>query len=303
MCEAILDWARDQLDGPVEVTEIKDRPWARTWRLSSAGGTSFLKACGVATHYEAPLMSALYRVAPELVAPVLASRADTGWLLLADAGATLQERLAEEFDVHRWSRMLGRFADLQRLAEPLVGELITAGVPDERPDRLHDVLTRLLSGSPHLTGLTAPERQTLLERPDRWADAAAELAGLPVAASVQHGDLHANNVSIGADGQFRFFDLGDASIAHPFTTLLVPLQVARRLGADERELGRLRDGYLEVFTDRGTLRQLRRGLDLALETAVLPRAASWDRALLAAPAGHPWGEPVLEYVRDLLPSS
>jgi hypothetical protein len=305
----ILAWARSHLHGPLDVAVVKERPWARTWRLSTCDGTSYLKAAGVASRYEAPLTSALHRIAPELTAPVLASRADTGWLLLADAGGTLDEHLGHRFEAGPWEQMLARFAQLQRVTEPLTTELLAAGVPDERPHRLFAVLQELLANSPRLAGLTAPERRALLAQSERWSGAAAELALLPVGASVQHGDLHPGNValgslgsggSLGAGGQARFFDLGDASIAHPFTTLLVPLQVARRLGADDRQVDRLADSYLEVFTDLAPPAELRRGLDVALRSAVLPKAAAWDRALRVAPADHPWGQPVLEYLRDLL---
>jgi len=298
--EAVLDWAREQLDGPLEVTPVKDRPWARTWRLTSSDGVTYVKAAGVATHYEVSLIAQLHRVAPTMVAPVLAIRPESGWLLLADAGSTLGDHLGGEFDLSAWTSMLARFAQLQRIAEPLTADLITAGVPDERPDRLLDVLKQLLTDSPNLTGLAQSERRALLDRSRRWSEAAVELAQLAVPGSVQHGDLHPGNVAIADDGLARFFDFGDASIAHPFTTMLVPLQVARSLGAGEGQIARLRDGYLEGFTDLAPLRHLRHGLDVALWCAGLPKATAWDRALWTAPFGHPWGLPVGEYLRDLL---
>jgi hypothetical protein len=76
--------------------------------------------------------------------------------------------------------------------------------------------------------------------------------------------------------------------------------MARQLGADDRQLDRLRDSYLEVFTDLASLGELRAGLALALQTAVLPKATAWHRALIDAPTDHGWGQPVLEYLRDLL---
>ncbi len=298
--ETVLSWARAQLEGPVEAVPIKARPWASTWRLSSAAGVSFLKAGTVATRYEVPLMSALHRTAPGLMAPVLAEGPENGWLLLADVGRTLHEQLDGQFEVQCWEQLLAQFAELQRVAEPLVPDLIAAGVPDERPHRLFDVLTELLHDSPNLSELSTAERQTLLSQSDRWADSAAQLAQLSVPASVQHGDLHAGNVALSADGRARFFDFGDASIAHPFTTFLVPLQMARHLGAEQSQIERLQDSYLEVFTDLAPLRELHRGLETALVAAVLPKAAAWDRALLDAPTDHVWGKPVLEYLQDLL---
>src|SRR5690349_2777075 len=184
---AILEWARAHLDGPVEVEPIKSRPWGRTWRLRGPAGISFVKATGAASRYEAPLTAAVSRIAPDLMASVLAVEPEAGWILLADAGPTLTERLENGFESGAWERMLADFADVQRRAEPLTAELIAAGVPDERPDRLFAVLNRLVLQSPGLRDLTEAERRTLLGEPERWAEAAAELAQLPVAASVQHG--------------------------------------------------------------------------------------------------------------------
>jgi hypothetical protein len=90
---AILEWARAQLDSPVEVEPIKSRPWGRTWRLRGAAGISFVKATGAASRYEAPLTAAVSGVAPDLMASVLAVEPGAGWILLADAGPTLTERL------------------------------------------------------------------------------------------------------------------------------------------------------------------------------------------------------------------
>jgi hypothetical protein len=298
--QEVLDWARAQSDGPVEVELIKTRPWATTWRLRGRTDVRFLKAAGIASHYEAPLLESLHRIAPDLVAPVLAVEPNAGWLLLGDAGRTLDEQLGGRFDGPAWVRMLVSFAELQRQSEPLTADLIAAGVPDERPARLDGVLRQLLADSTELADLTRSEHRALLGRADLWAQAELDLAGLAVPPTVQHGDLHPGNVAGEQGGQpVRFFDFGDASIAHPFTTLLVPLQVARHRGADEAEITRLTDGYLEVFSDRATLTDLRQGLDVALQCAVLPKATAWHRALLAAPSDHPWGRPVLEYLRDL----
>ena len=297
--QPVLHWARTQLDAPVEIELIKTRAWATTWRVQGPQGVSFLKAAGPATHYEAPLLASLHRVAPELMAPVLATEPDAGWVLLGDAGRVLDQKQGAPVDLPVWITMLSRFAELQRRAEPLVADLVAAGVPDERPDRLPDVLRQVLGQSAEAADLTRAERQDLLGRADRWADDEAELAQLALPASVQHGDLHTGNVAIADDGSVRFFDFGDASIAHPFTTLLVPLRLARHLGADDRQLDQLRDGYLEMFTDRAGLPALRRGLDVALRSALLPKATAWERALRSAPDDHPWGTPVLEYLREL----
>jgi hypothetical protein len=297
--QAALDWAGAQLGVPLDrvvLEPMKQRPWASTWRLrpSSADRVVYLKVAAASTRYEVALTAILGRAAPSSIPAVLATEPARGWLLLADAGRPLRERLNGEFDAAAWQDLLPRFGELQRAVEPFADELLAAGVPDERPECYPDLLDRL-------------QRPDLLN--DQWEDDAQGLRELGLPASVQHGDLHDANVGLsvngadGTDGVPRFFDFGDASLAHPFTTLLVPLRVARSQGADDGEIEQLRDSYLEPFTDRADRSDLRRGLDLALRTAPLLRATSWQRALIEAPAEHEWGDPVAGWLEELIAST
>jgi hypothetical protein len=295
---AAVRWAEAELGSQthdqVVVDPMKLRPWAATWRLSTPDRTAYLKVTARAMRYEVPLMAILGRAAPSWTPGVLAAEPDRGWLLLADAGTVLRERLNGEFDAAAWQAMLPEFGQLQRDVEPFADELLAAGVPDERPDRYLDLLEHLLM---HAPSLTARQRRTLLANP--WRETLAGLGELGIPASIQHGDLHDANVGMGPDARPRFFDFGDASIAHPFTTLLVPLRVARSQGAGDDEIERLRESYLEVFTDLPDRAELRRALDLALQTAPLLRATSWERALIDAPADHEWGDPVGGWLEEL----
>jgi hypothetical protein len=56
----------------------------------------------------------------------------------------------------------------------------------------------------------------------QWCE---RLAASPVPPSLDHSDLHDYQVFV-ADGRYAFFDWGDASIGHPFTSLLVILRAA-----------------------------------------------------------------------------
>lgn len=173
-----------------------------------------------------------------------------------------------------------------------------------------------------------------------WAgqDGGSGWLGLP--ATIQHGDLHDGNVGVTSTGvtssrtgnsgrgsgtgsgstsgsgsaattrrltgigaeNVRFFDFGDASIAHPFVTMHVPLEVARLRGASLRDLDQLRDAYLGVFVDHGTPAQLRHEFDRILGTAALLRASAWQRALEGATAKdvEDWGDPVFHWLGRLV---
>ena len=143
-------------------------------------------------------------------------------------------------------------------------------------------------------GLT-PEQARGLERAlpayDRWC---AELAASPIPDSLQHDDLHSNNVCWPGDvddlSSVRIIDWGDASVGHPFGTMLATLNsIAFHAGAlhvdrdmDPRVL-RVRDAYLEPFTLLSRRDELLRWVELARSTGCVTRALAWERALQEAP--------------------
>ncbi len=70
-------------------------------------------------------------------------------------------------------------------------------------------------------------------------------------------------------------------MAHPFGTLLITLRAAQRTGRDTL---RLRDAYLEAFTDLASPAQLRREAEIAQQLAKVGRALAWQRAIIGASA-------------------
>jgi hypothetical protein len=102
-----------------------------------------------------------------------------------------------------------------------------------------------------------------------------------VPASLQHDDLHDANVFVSGN-RHRFFDWGDASVSHPFLSLLVTLRVAgQAFGVPNGHpvLVRLRDSYLDVWRDHGSPRELREQCAVALRVGPLQRALTWHRIL------------------------
>ncbi len=84
----------------------------------------------------------------------------------------------------------------------------------------------------------------------------------------------------------RIFDWGDAAVAHPFGTMLATMRsIASRggSGGDRTVLARLRDAYLEPWTDRHARPTLIRSVDNAVRVATVGRALAWQRALSGIP--------------------
>ena len=127
-----------------------------------------------------------------------------------------------------------------------VGEHLELGVPDLR-------LSKLPAGYDDLLTLDLPigpgEIDRLREFQPRFARLCDELASAGVPESIQHDDLHCWNLY--RDGShLRVLDWGDASVGHPFASLVVTfrfLEEITKLRPGDAWFARLRDAYLEPW--------------------------------------------------------
>jgi hypothetical protein len=239
----------------------------------------WLKATAPSARAEVGLYRVLAARAPEAVLVPLARDDDRGRLLLPDGGPTLRDGPPEHLAAAVADAMTV-YARLQRAVAPARAEILAAGVPDASPAALPARLEEALA----VTGLDddVPRRRALVAR---WA---AELADSPGAdlITVDHQDLHPGNILTAGP---RFYDWGDAVLAHPFACLLVALGgLARTLGVepDDPAVTTARDAYLDGFADLAAPADLVRTAETACRAAVVARALTWHRAVGAAGPGH-----------------
>jgi phosphotransferase family enzyme len=293
---AIETWAAEQLaasgrvrTGPV--TQPHARPWSTVLRIPTDAGPVWGKAARPGTAHEARLLPAFAAWGIPSVLPPIAADPERGWLLLPDGGTTLRQTRPDntgDQDLDAWERVIAEYATLQRGVETRAEELLALGVPDGRPATLPGTLARLLDDEATWDRVAEPDRDEARRARGRLRGAADWVAArVDVlersgnAATIQHDDLHSGNVFVGADG-YRFFDWGDAVVAHPFATLVTTLNsIAFRLGitAEDPMLSRLRDAYLEAWTDVAPRPALGDTLAAALDLGRIGKAAAWDRAL------------------------
>ncbi|GLY33767.1 phosphotransferase [Kineosporia sp. NBRC 101731] len=226
---AAITWAHQVL-GPVELQVIKLRPWAATWRVERPQAPDLYLKCSTAqTGHEATVLQTLTEVVPDLVPELVAADPAAHRLVVASAGTVLRDlKKIDTFDLTAWVPPVESFARLQRrVAPPHADKLLTQGVPDERPHRYPQMLRDFSTAGQ----LPAAMRDRLATLADRWETREPRwwrASSIPV--SIQHGDLHDGNVAVDAEGRARFFDFGDSTVAHPFTTMDLPLLFARRVG-------------------------------------------------------------------------
>jgi hypothetical protein len=287
---AALAWAAERLaERGLELAGEPEQPHVRAWstafRLPVRGGAVWLKSVGSGSAQEPGLVDALGEWAPEHVLVPLAVDRPRRLMLLPDGGATLRDA-GGAASVEAWEAMLRDYARLQLELVGRGGEMVGLGVPDLNPERLPELVPDLLDddefqlrGRPD--GLAEEVRDRLRAGLREYGELCRRLVDSGIPATVQHDDLHDANVFV-SDGRHRFFDWGDASVAHPFLSLRVPLRVAgQALGVPNGDpvLFRLRDAYLEPWSSYGSPATLRELVRIALQVSPLPRAMTWRRIL------------------------
>ncbi len=109
-----------------------------------------------------------------------------------------------------------------------------------------------------------------------------ELAAVPIPDTLDHADLHHRSV-FSRDGRLRILDWGDASVSHPFFSLVATfhwLREANGLAPDDPWFERLRDAYLEPWGSG-----LVPVFDVAQRLGKVARALAWLRHHDAMGAG------------------
>ncbi len=295
----MTDWLDERLvtagaqrTGPVEQNRIQ--PWGTILTAPTTSGPIWFKASGDATLYEAGLYGVLVEAAPQFVLHPIAVDIERGWLLLHDAGPPVVAKGASvNTVVDVLCRALPDYAALQRSMANHVEAMLTIGVRDTRLAALPSIFEEMLA----VTGVFV-DRHGTAEDQQLWTRTAAlrpavlrgceRLAASPIPVSLDHNDLHTENIRGGAavSNAFRFYDWGDSGVAHSFTSMLVCLGVLvdyYGLALDDPRLLAARDAYLTSFTDLAPLPDLVDELELACWLARIARALTWWRVAVTQP--------------------
>jgi hypothetical protein len=236
--------------------------------LPLENGDAWFNACAPVQAFEPRLTTELARRWPDRVSHVLAHDEARAWLLLRDAGTPIG---AYGNRPEAWLVALPLYAELQRGEAAHAQEHLAHGVPDLRvaalPGQYDELVRRELP-------LEDDEIRRLRAFAPRFADLCAELAEYAVPQTVQHDDLHHANVY--ADGgRLLLLDWGDASIGHPFASLVVTfrfLEEIDKLPPSDPWFARLRDAYLEPWGRDHT-----EAFPLAFRVGTIAHTFAWMR--------------------------
>jgi len=273
-------WIRTYVQPVGALETARERPWATVLRVPLATGVAWFKACSPVQAFEPRLTAGLFARWPDRVVEVLGHDEERAWLLLADAGAPIGYYLNPP---ETWLATLPLYAELQRGEAAYTPEHLAHHVPDLRvaklPARYEDLLR-------HDLPLESDEIDRLRRFAARFAELCEELAAHNVPETVQHDDLHGANLYVQGE-QLRLLDWGDASIAHPFASLVVTfrfLEEINKLPPADPWFARLRDAYLEPWGQG-----LASAFTLAIRVGTFAHAFAWVRQRDALPGEVPAG--------------
>lgn len=269
--------------------QIRIRPWSTQLTVDTNAGVLWFKENCPSQAFEARVAQAIADLAPEHVVSPLAVQENRGWMLTPDGGPTLRESQSGD-DLDVWVQVVSEWADLQLRLCDHTDRLLGAGVTMMPPDHAASYLLRraqeraeLPGDHPgHLTPEKAGKLRELAPAVTRWAQR-LDATGLPLA--LDHNDLHSGNAFRPRPGErrLRFFDFGDAVLAHPFCSLLVPLRALTEgfaTGLSDPRIQRVIDAYLRVWRGLADEATLRGAIEPAIRLACLNRSESWRRVLL-----------------------
>ena len=309
----------------------QDRPWSRVavYDVRHGGGAEgrvWFKANGIGTRHEPELLSALTSLVPDLVPEVLAIDPARAWSLTRDAGPTWRSAIAVSDHWPLWEHLLQRYAAAQLSIAADRTTLQATGIPERSPATLPGQAAELVAELTLLGadgevgdesdrgGLSVADSHALTARLPAYGQWCRELDGGAIPWTIQHDDLHSNNICrvepagdrvTGPSAGSRIIDWGDASIGHPFGTMLSTLRSIAHHGGcevDDPRVERVRDAYLEPFTTYASRSELIVLVDVARRVSALTRALSWRAALIESPASvhREYEFPVRGWLRELM---
>ncbi|CAM5220087.1 hypothetical protein UACE39S_05848 [Ureibacillus acetophenoni] len=276
--EVVKVWVKQELEkegitlkGKIE--RVKETDMSLVLRVPTSDGDFYFKDVGAASKHEAALSRHLATSSPGKIGEVLAIHDTAGWLLMRDLKGQSLRTLK---DKKIWQRAIGEYAELQIRELGNVDRLLKFGVPDRRIPILKQEIQHHLEGM-CATGLNKEETSKVMELLPTFFEMCDEINSV-VPASIEHGDLHSNNIRF-VENSFVFFDWGDASVSHPFFSTRVFWNALDDLIDSESEwfgmMKEFRPYYLEPWTKIAPMKELERALRISDELACVQRALSW----------------------------
>jgi aminoglycoside/choline kinase family phosphotransferase len=289
----VREWIHAQAERhSIRITGEIEQPhtyaWSTVLHVPTDQGKLFFKATAHETLHEAALTQSLARWFPAYVPEFVAVDAGRGWMLMRDGGVQLRASIRPTKDIAPWKPVIKRYAEVQIGLAEHVTELLSLRLPDHRLSVLPKIFAELLADESNFMidqekGLTSAEWQQVKDKASGFEPLCQRLAAYGIPESLNHGDFHDGNVLV-KNGRITFFDWGDASVAHPFTSLrtfFVSIEISLDLEdyAFTPEMAELLDIYLEPFQQFASKEELRTAYEVSKPVASVVKALAWHTTI------------------------
>ena len=201
-----LAWAAAHLGGLTSALQRRTWNLSAIWELRGPRGAAWLKCVPPFFAHESTVLGLL---SGESVPRVLATDGHRQLLAPMEGDDGYHASFAQHV------RLIGELTELQARTSTRAGELLAAGVPDQRLPSLAASLADLVARH---APTVRPLRRLVDDLPERLA--AIEACGLPDV--LVHGDAHPGNARVGGPRPI-WFDWGDSCVGHPLLDLRVTL--------------------------------------------------------------------------------
>ncbi|MCX7114432.1 MAG: GNAT family N-acetyltransferase [Gammaproteobacteria bacterium] len=231
---------------------VRHQPWSEVDSIETGEGSIFLKTMVKPFSREAMLIEYLSQQVSEKHLPAcIALYQPLHCFLMKNAGHPLRAQLQNKFDIQLIKPILTHYAELQIKSIQHINAMLALAIPDWRLCALPHHYEAMLQEKTILEqdGLTSDEIEQLISFKPYLEDLCQQLSDLQIPATLEHGDFHDNNVLI-QNHHFTINDWADASITHPFFSLISWLNSAHRhhgLQAHDQQHTALIHAYLQPW--------------------------------------------------------
>ena len=250
-------WFKEELDkSEIELVHpiqcIYSWPVSAVLHAETSSGEIYMKAASqLRVFVDEPLLTSfLASLFPNRVPTPMCVEPEHRWMLLPDLGYPIREATEEEK-----VQALLAFGELQRRSIKHADELLRMGCPDRRLDKLEGHIESLTLHKGVDVGLSDDELARLPLAGAELMRIARRLANYNIPYTLGHGDLHLGNVAR-CDGEYVFFDWGQACVSHPFLDAWFFVQESEAKEMPEVE-------YLALWREYESEDRLREALALA----------------------------------------
>jgi RimJ/RimL family protein N-acetyltransferase len=271
--------------------EVRIVPWSQVYRVTtSQNQVCYLKRMSPPFAIEAKLLQYWAIQQNHSVPRILATHPESNCFLMQDSGECLRPLMKQHYRVDWTCQALQTYAQLQQNEALQIEVLFALGVPDWRLAKLPDLYAELIARKDFLKaeGLSEQEINALGALKTKVQDICAQLLKYSIPETIEHGDFHDHNI-LRQGERLIVNDWGDAVISHPFFSLVSFLDSARRnhgiLEGSEVYL-KLRDAYLEAWSDYASEAQRLECFELAKQIGVIKFVISFYRVALCPGMAH-----------------